>query len=92
MKRFNFLICYDISDTKRLRKIAKLLESLAIRIQYSIYYYKDASADEMKVIVKKLNELIDQDDDDIRIYKVDKTKSLHLKSAVDLNNPTILGV
>ncbi len=92
MKRFNFLLCYDISDPKRLQKIAKLLESFAIRIQYSLYYCKDSSAEEMKELVKKLNELIDQKEDDIRIYQVDKNKSLNLKSAVDLKQPNILGV
>lgn len=60
MKRFNFLICYDISDIKRLRKIAKLLESLTIRIQYSIYYYMDVSAVEMKDVIKELNDLMDR--------------------------------
>ncbi len=92
MKRFNFLICYDISSPKRLQKIAKLLESFTIRIQYSLYYCMDASAEEMKELVKKLNELIDQEEDDIRIYKVDKNRSLNLKSAIDLKQPNILGV
>ena len=92
MKRFNFLVCYDIADAKRLQKIAKLLEGFAIRIQFSLYYCMHVSADEIKELVKKLDDLIDQDEDDIRIYKVDKTKSLHLKSAVDLKQPNILGV
>lgn len=92
MKRFNFLVCYDIADAKRLQKIAKLLESFSIRIQFSLYYCMDVSADEMKELVKKLDDLMNQDEDDVCIYKVDKTKSLHLKSAVDLKQPNILGV
>ncbi len=85
------MICYDISDTKRLRKIAKALESVAIRIQKSIFYYMDGSALDIKSIVKQLDELIDQEEDDIRIYKVDKYSSVHLKNAVDLKKPNIIG-
>ena len=33
----NFLICYDISNTKLRSKIAKYLEAFAIRIQYSVF-------------------------------------------------------
>lgn len=92
MKKFNFLVCYDIADVKRLRKIARLLESVSIRIQYSLYYCMDSSSDEMKILIQKLEGLIDQEQDDVRIYKVDKIKSLHLKSAVNLQQPNILGV
>ena len=38
MKRFDFLVCYDIADAKRLRKVAKLLEKEAIRIQKSQFF------------------------------------------------------
>lgn len=91
MKKFNFLICYDISDAKRLRKVAKSLESVSIRIQKSLFYYMDGSAQDIKNIVRKLDEIINQDEDDIRIYKVDKYSSLHLKSAIDLKKPNIIG-
>ena len=31
------MICYDIADEKRLRKVAKILESYGIRVQYSFF-------------------------------------------------------
>ena len=37
MKTYNFVISYDISDDKRLRKAAKILEKEAMRFQYSVY-------------------------------------------------------
>jgi len=92
MKKFNFLICYDISDVKRLRKVAKLLEQNSIRIQKSIFYVTFISKDDLIKVIDKLKELIDKKDDDVRIYKVDKYSSLHLKSAVNLKQPHILGV
>ena len=31
------LICYDIRDAKRLRKVAKTLEGYGMRVQYSVF-------------------------------------------------------
>jgi len=92
MKTFNFLICYDIAERKRLSKVAKYLEKEAIRIQKSIFYYKDASKKDIKETVKRLESIISQDEDDIRIYKIDIHSSLHMKSAINLKKPNVLGV
>ncbi len=91
MKKFNFLICYDISDSKRLAKVARNLEKVAIRIQKSIFYYMDGSVDDIKKISKILEESIDPEFDDVRIYKVDKYNSINLRSAIDLKQPNIIG-
>jgi len=90
MKKFNFLICYDISDEKRLAKVAKELEKVSIRIQKSIFFYPEASKDEITSLVVSLEEIIEKDEDDIRIYKIDINHSLNLKSGIDLKNPNIL--
>ena len=91
MKLFNFIITYDIADAKRLRRVAKSLEKVAIRIQYSIFFYKDASKEDIVEIVKILEEIIDKEADDVRIYKANISKSLHLKSGIDLKHPNIIG-
>jgi len=90
MKKLHFLICYDVSDEKRLRKVAKLLEKIAIRIQYSVFLYSHTSKNDLMQTVLKLEEIINIEEDDIRIYKVNITKSLHLKSAIDLKYPNII--
>lgn len=36
-KRRRYLICYDIADPKRLRHVAKVCESFASRIQFSVF-------------------------------------------------------
>jgi len=90
MKKFNFLICYDIADKKRLSKVAKTLEKVSIRIQKSIFYYMDSSQDDIKATMKKLEEIINQEEDDIRIYKVDKNSSINLNSAINLKKPNII--
>jgi len=90
MKKFNALICYDIADNKRLAKVAKNLEKVSIRIQKSIFYYIEATTDDIKEIVEILNEIIDKEEDDVRIYKVDKNTSIHLKHAINLKKPNII--
>ena len=32
-----YLVCYDVRDTKRLRKVARHLEGYGTRLQYSIF-------------------------------------------------------
>jgi len=88
--KFNALICYDIADNKRLAKVAKNLEKVSIRIQKSIFYYIEATTDDIKEIVEILNKIIDKEEDDVRIYKVDKNRSIHLKHGINLKKPNII--
>lgn len=90
MKKYNALICYDIADPKRLAKVSRNLEKVAIRIQKSIFYYMEASPDDIKDIVNFIENVIDHKEDDVRIYKVDKKASIHLCSGIDLNQPNLI--
>jgi len=90
MKKFNALICYDIADPKRLAKIAKNLEKVSIRIQKSIFYYMGATVNDIKEIVKIIEEIIDEQKDDIRIYKVDKNLSINMQHGINLKQPNII--
>ncbi|HOC68747.1 MAG TPA: CRISPR-associated endonuclease Cas2 [Candidatus Hydrogenedentes bacterium] len=37
MKRTRYLVCYDIRDPKRLRKIAQIVSAFGYRLQFSIF-------------------------------------------------------
>ena len=56
--RRNWLIIYDISDKKRLARVARILTKYAVRVQHSIY---EMSIDDykMKVIRKQIISEID---------------------------------
>jgi len=88
MKTYDFIIAYDIADPKRLRKIAKILEKKALRIQYSIYILYNATEQEAINLVRSLDKIYNEKEDDIRIYKI-KNYGLHFGSALDLSNPFI---
>ncbi len=84
MKKFDFVIGYDIASVKRLPKVARLLERVAIRIQYSLFFYPQVSKEELRVLVDALLEVIDEQEDDLRIYQVDTKRSLSLMRGFDL--------
>jgi CRISPR-associated protein Cas2 len=90
MPKIDFVIAYDIANPKRLRKVARVLESTSIRIQKSIFFYPNASKDDITKLCEKLETIINKEEDDIRIYNVNKKNSISLKSAIDLKYPTII--
>jgi CRISPR-associated protein Cas2 len=87
--KMDFLVCYDISDKKRLSRVARVVEKYAMRIQRSVYFYEQVSKAELDIFVKKIASLVDEKRDDIRIYTI-KDKGLALGKAMDLDNPLII--
>jgi len=82
----NYLICYDISNTKKRNKIANLLESYGYRVNYSVF--------ELDIKTHKLNTLLEElkkfmnGSDSIRVYSFSAdtiAKSFELNSK--LSNP-----
>lgn len=87
--RQGYLICYDISDEKRLAKVAKYLEKVALRIQYSIYALFEPSQKELFEIEENIKKLIDTQADDVRIYTI-KNSGYRLGIATNLDEPFII--
>jgi len=87
LKKADYIICYDISDSKRLRKLAKNLEKFAMRIQFSVFFAPSVSQEMLFDIIESINEVIDIDEDDVRIYTV-LDPGFKLGQAIDLHDPT----
>ncbi|QIR77889.1 CRISPR-associated endonuclease Cas2 [Sulfurospirillum diekertiae] len=85
----NYLLCYDISDKKRLAKLAKLLEKEAFRIQNSIFLLLEPTSHEVDILVQKIEQCIDKAHDDVRLYTI-KSNGFHLGSATNLDEPFLL--
>jgi len=88
MRKYDFIITYDIADVKRLRKIGKMMEKKAMRIQYSVYILYETSKEEVTILLDAICKVYDEKYDDIRVYKV-KNRGLHFGNAIDLDNPFI---
>jgi CRISPR-associated protein Cas2 len=65
------LIVYDITDDKRLRRVANACEDFGIRVQFSVFEcWLDAEA--FDHLWNRLADLIDPDEDRIAAYTLDK--------------------
>jgi len=68
------LICYDITDEKRLRKVHKILSGLAMPVQYSIFE-AELSNEQLECLKEKLLPCIDSDTDKLTIYRLFKANA-----------------
>lgn len=60
----SFLVCYDISDPKRLRKVAKICEDFGYRRQLSVFLVR-VSATEFVRLRTRLYEAVNLDEDQV---------------------------
>ena len=65
------VFCYDISDNRRRRRIATLLEDYATRVQESVFEAR-LSLGSVQRISKKVA-VIMQDSDSLRVYTIGRT-------------------
>lgn len=66
-KQKPYLIAYDISDSRRLQRVHRLLKSRAIAMQKSVFIavLNEADREELTAAIEAL---IDQKADDVRLY------------------------
>lgn len=62
--RTTYLVCYDISDDKRLRKVFKTCRNYGDHLQYSVFEC-DLSEIEMASLERELTEVIDHLEDQV---------------------------
>ena len=64
MPRTRYLVSYDISNPKRLRRVARTLEGFGVRLQYSVF---ECPLDDMKLAVLKaaLHPILKHDEDQV---------------------------
>ncbi len=80
-----YVICYDISNNKRRKKVADILDSYGDRIQNSVFEMV-ASDKIFQICLKKVKQSIDQKNDQIAVYKLCAScnrKALYLGVASD---------
>ena len=66
----DYIICYDITDPKRLKKLARLLEKSLFRFQYSMFIAKNYTKDQIYLLCEEIISIIDPNEDDVRVYKI----------------------
>lgn len=85
----DYIVCYDISDEKRLRKVARNLEGRALRIQFSVFLAMDIKSSELHEEFEQTLQKLDVNSDDFRIYKI-KDRGLRMGKGVDIDEVFIV--
>ncbi|SDD12987.1 CRISPR-associated endonuclease Cas2 [Halanaerobium congolense] len=62
-----FIVCYDISNDKRRRKVAGIIKDYGVRVQYSIFEC-DLSDEKYDELYNRLIEVVKANKDSINIY------------------------
>ena len=63
----DYIICYDISDPKRLGRIHRALKKQATPVQYSVFLFS-GTATQLQHCLAHLEHLMNRHEDDIRAY------------------------
>lgn len=69
------ILCYDVSCDRRRRRIAKILEDVASRVQFSVFEGR-LSKRALAVVVADATKHLDKDDS-LRVYTVGQTGERH---------------
>jgi CRISPR-associated protein Cas2 len=64
-----YLVCYDIIDTNRRNRVAKLLKGYGLRVQKSVFECM-FTADQLEMLQKRLsqNRYLKPEEDQVRFY------------------------
>jgi CRISPR-associated protein Cas2 len=83
------LICYDILDPKRLRKVERIVSDVAQRLQDSLYEGEFDGA-QLQALQQKLNRAIHRHQDSVRYYPV-CARDLALRFAMQQVDQSVCG-
>ena len=64
-----FIVCYDITDAKRLGRVHRALCKEAVPLQYSVFLF-DGDDRQLKNLMQALATMIDTRKDDVRAYPI----------------------
>jgi CRISPR-associated protein Cas2 len=87
MERALYLIAYDITNDRRLNRVRQFLKGYSTGGQKSVYecFLTDG---ELRYVKKKIERLIDEDEDRVHIFTMDGRSKTHtLGIAVQPKNP-----
>jgi CRISPR-associated protein Cas2 len=99
VRRQRLLVTYDVDTTtsagrRRLRRVAKLCESIGQRVQFSVFECT-VTPDQREAFVARVHELMDPAMDSVRIYRLpeDRDDAVHVygrDTYRDFDEPLIL--
>lgn len=79
------LVLYDISDDRRRHRVARILGSVGVRLQFSVFECVLRSDGEFTRLVAALRDLVDEEQDRLRIYRF--TDDARRAPVLDIGQP-----
>ena len=79
-KHTPLLLCYDIRDSKRLKRVHNCVKKVGLALQYSVFYLEMSNAD-VTQLLNRLSNIIDDSRDDIRLYAISRFEDIALLGA-----------
>ena len=70
----SFLICYDICDPKRLRRVHKAVRDVGIPVQFSVFL-ADLKQVELDALIETLSRFIEASEDKVNFYHLTTSKA-----------------
>ena len=70
----SFLICYDICDPKRLRRVHKAVRDVGIPVQFSVFL-ADLKQVELDTLIETLSRFIEVSEDKVNFYHLTTSKA-----------------
>lgn len=72
MARIRYLVSYDVSNPKRLRKVARSLEGFGTRLQYSVF---ECPLDDVRLekLKTELQDILNHDEDQVLFVSLGAT-------------------
>lgn len=64
-----YIVCYDISDPKRLRRVARIMEGYGERVQLSVFECP-LDAPRYRAMKARIRRVIDPEQDRVRYYRL----------------------
>lgn len=76
MARTRYLVCYDIFHPKRLRKVAKTMESFGARLQFSVF---ECALDDLRLekLRAAVHPLLNHEEDQVLLVSLGPEDSKH---------------
>ncbi len=71
MSLAKYLICYDITDPKRLRRVHHAVRDLGLPIQFSVFE-AELNTKQLAQLITQLTRLIEVTEDKIMIYQLNR--------------------
>lgn len=74
VKRTRFLVCYDISNPRRLQRVAKVLKGYGSRLQFSVF---ECPLDKLRLaeVKMELEGVLKNDEDQVMFVSLGKAES-----------------